>query len=138
MKTRSSFSALILAVAASATLASGADSADSPELKRARDTYDVHCGLCHMADGSGAGRMSPPVENSALVAGDSAPLIDLILRGPDAVLPKPRKKYTSVMLPYPHLTDEQIADVVTYMRTQFIDPPAGAVTPAQIAERRKK
>ncbi|MCR6655078.1 MAG: cytochrome c [Opitutus sp.] len=138
MKTRSFFSALIFAATASAILANDAESSDSPELKRARDTYDLHCGLCHMADGSGAGRMSPPIEGSALVAGDPAPLIDLLLHGPDAVLPKPRKKYTSVMLPYRHLTDEQLADVVTYMRTQLIDPPAGAVTPVQIAERRKK
>jgi glucose/arabinose dehydrogenase/mono/diheme cytochrome c family protein len=94
------------------------------------------CAACHMANGSGVTGMQPPLVGSAVVAGDSARLINVILRGPAAVLPADREKYQNVM---PALgavyNDTEIASVINYVRKNFA-PGSPEVTAAQVAAQR--
>ena len=73
---------------------------------------------------------------SAVVAGDPGRLIDVILRGPAAVLPADREKFNNVMPPYgAAFNDTDIASLVTFLRKNFA-PGTPEVTPAQVAARR--
>jgi mono/diheme cytochrome c family protein len=88
-----------------------------------------------MVDGSGAGQMQPALAGSAVVKGDPAQIIRIVLNGPAAVLPADRPKYSNVMPALSILTNEQIADVLTYVRRNF-GGNASPVTPAQVAAQR--
>ncbi|HEY4245994.1 MAG TPA: c-type cytochrome [Lacunisphaera sp.] len=107
-----------------------------PALKRGQETYAQYCAACHMADGSGAGQMNPPLAGSAVVAGSATQLIDVVLRGPTAVLPADRAKFANSMPPFPLLRDGQIADILTYARARLVQPATSSITAADVAKRR--
>ena len=94
------------------------------------------CAACHMANGSGVPGMQPPLVGSKVVAGDTKQLINVLLRGPAAVLPPDRDKYQNVM---PALgavyNDADIASVINYVRKNF-SPGSPEVTAAQVAAQR--
>lgn len=93
------------------------------------------CAACHMPNGSGVPGMQPALSSNTIVSGDTNRLIDVILRGPAAVLPADREKFSNVMPPFSVLSDADIAGVITYLRKNFA-PGAADVTPAQVAARR--
>ena len=98
--------------------------------------YAQVCAAYHMPNGSGVPSMQPALVGSAVIAGDAARLIDVILHGPAAVLPQDREKFSNIMPPYGTvLSDLDIAGIVNFLRKNFA-PGALEVTPAQVAARR--
>lgn len=88
-----------------------------------------------MPNGSGVPGMQPALAGSAVVAGDPTRLIDVLLKGPAAVLPADREKFSNVMPPFAVLSDADLASVITYLRKNFA-PRSSDVTPAQVTARR--
>jgi hypothetical protein len=72
-----------------------------------------------MADGRGVPNMQPDLTASRVVTGSPRTLIDLVLRGPDKVLPPTRRKYSNAMPELSSLTDGEVAAVLTYVRGHF-------------------
>lgn len=103
--------------------------------ERGKTTYDQICAACHMPDGSGAGQMQPALVGNAVLKGDVSLLINVVLRGPAAVLPPDRAKYNNIMPALSVLTDQQIADVLSYTRQRFGEG-ASAITAEQVAAQR--
>lgn len=98
--------------------------------------YAQICASCHMPNGSGVPNMQPALVGSAVIAGDAARLIDVILHGPAAVLPGNREKFSNIMPPYGAvLSDLDVAGMVNFLRKNFATG-ALEVTPAQVAARR--
>jgi mono/diheme cytochrome c family protein len=99
-------------------------------ITRGKQVYLEQCLACHQADGSGVPNMNPPLIKTKYVLGDKAALIKIVLNGM-----KETKigddEYTGVMAPHPDLSDEQIADVLTFVRNNFGNK-ASAVTAAQV------
>ncbi|HEY0256221.1 MAG TPA: cytochrome c [Candidatus Methylacidiphilales bacterium] len=81
--------------------------------------YTANCATCHQTDGYGVSNMLPALVDNAVVAGDPVVLVRLVLKGPAAVLPADRPHYSNTMPPFNRLTDEQIADVLTYIRHDY-------------------
>lgn len=102
---------------------------------KGRQVYEQLCATCHMPDGSGAGQLQPPLIGSKIVSGDPARLIAVVLRGPAAVLPPDRPKYGNIMPPFSVLGDEQLADLLSYVREVF-GKEAGAIRPEAVARNR--
>ncbi|HKB57617.1 MAG TPA: PQQ-dependent sugar dehydrogenase [Lacunisphaera sp.] len=97
------------------------------------------CAACHMPNGSGVSNMQPALAGSAVVAGDPDRLINVILRGPAAVLPPDREKFSNIMPPYgAAISDADVAGIINYLRKNFAPPGATEVTPAQVAAQRAK
>lgn len=94
-----------------------------PGLKAARErgkkVYDANCLTCHMEDGNGVPRMNPPLTKSKRINGDKRKLITVVLKGLDANTEIDGEYYTNVMAPHDFLNDQQIADVLTFIRTSF-------------------
>jgi mono/diheme cytochrome c family protein len=88
-----------------------------------------------MPDGTGAGQLNPALVTSNVVRGDAQRVIDVVLKGPAAVLPADRPKYANQMPPFNILSDDQIADVVSYVRHQF-GSGSSTVTPTDVIARR--
>lgn len=99
--------------------------------------YAQVCAACHMPNGSGVPGMQPALTGSAVVAGDTNRLINVLLQGPAAVLPADREKFSNVMPPFSVLSDADVASVITYLRKNFA-PTAPEVTAAQVAAQRAK
>jgi mono/diheme cytochrome c family protein len=72
-----------------------------------------------MADGRGVPGMQPSLASSAVVAGQPKTLIDLMLRGPDVALPPGRERTANTMQPFAHLSDDDIAAVLSFARRKF-------------------
>jgi mono/diheme cytochrome c family protein len=95
--------------------------------------YLEACASCHMADGSGVSGMQPTLDGDAVVAGDPNQLIRLILLGPTAVLPTDRPVFSNTMPAFNQLTDQQVADLLNYIRQQY-GGQASEIEPNQVAE----
>ena len=93
--------------------------------------YEALCLNCHQASGQGLTGVYPPLAKSEWVSGDPQVLIKLTIQGlagPTKVL---GKDYGLVPMPPMGLDDQQLADVLTYVRSAFGNK-APAVTPAQV------
>ena len=83
--------------------------------------YNKYCGSCHMANGKGDGSRFPPIAGSEWVKGDQRRLIDVVLNGLSGPIEVNGKAYDGVMPPADYLTNEEIAQVLTYIRKEFGD-----------------
>jgi mono/diheme cytochrome c family protein len=100
--------------------------------------YAHACIACHEADGSGAPRIYPPLPANALLqSADPLSTLRIIIEGAQTVT-TPRAPNTGSMPAYGgKLSDQEIADVATYIRNSW-DNAAPAVTPAQVAKARQE
>ena len=103
---------------------------------RGKIVYDTYCLACHMQDGGGAPRMNPPLIKTSFVLGDKKKLISIVMNGLSGVEVE-GEDYSNVMAPHNFLTDQQIADVLTYVRNSFGNK-ASAVTVAEVKAARPK
>ncbi len=99
--------------------------------------YRGACIACHEADGSGAPRIYPPLPGNAnLQSADPSSTLRVILDGA-ATLTTPRAPNAGSMPAYAtKMSDQQIADVTTYMRNAWGNA-APTVTAAQVAKARR-
>jgi mono/diheme cytochrome c family protein len=100
--------------------------------------YRSACIACHEVDGSGAPRIYPPLPGNAnLQSAIAASTLRIILDGAQT-LTTPRAPNPGSMPAYADkLSDQQIADVATYIRNSWGNS-ASAVTAAQVEKARSK
>ena len=103
----------------------------SAEIPPGKKVYDSVCLVCHMADGSGVPGMHPPIIESDFVNGEADTLIGIVLHGIKGKLEVKGEVYNSIMPPQANLTDQQIADVLTFVRSNFGNS-AGPITPEEV------
>jgi mono/diheme cytochrome c family protein len=96
------------------------------------------CAACHEADGTGSPRIYPPLPGNAnLQSTDPSSTLRIILDGARTVT-TPRAPNAGSMPAYAgKLTDQEIADVATYIRNAWGNA-APAVTPGQVAKARRE
>ncbi|MFZ9301326.1 MAG: c-type cytochrome [Chitinophagaceae bacterium] len=99
--------------------------------QRGKKVYDLYCLACHQADGGGVPRMNPPLSKTTYVLGDKKALIKIILNGLDEPIEINGDTYTNVMAPHDFLKDQEIADVLTYVRNSFGNK-ASLITAAEV------
>ena len=98
--------------------------------------YNQACLVCHQADGSGVPGMFPPVARSEFISGDPEKLVRLVVEGLTGPVEVQGEEYNGIMPPRDDLTDQQISDLLTWLRTNFGNS-AGPVSPEQVAGYRK-
>ena len=100
--------------------------------------YRSACIACHEADGSSAPRIYPPLPaNANLQSADPASTIRIILDGAESIT-TPRAPNKGSMPAYAaKLSDQEIADVATYIRNAWGNA-APAVTAADIGAARRR
>jgi mono/diheme cytochrome c family protein len=90
-----------------------------------------------MPDGSGVPGLQPALKGSKVVAGPPATVVKVLLLGPEKALPAHKATSGNQMPQFDSLSDEEIANIVTYVRKTF-GKGASAVTPAQVKAQRPK
>jgi mono/diheme cytochrome c family protein len=89
----------------------------------------ANCAACHQATGTGVAGVYPPLAASPFVNGEPEVLIRIALHGLNGPLTVHGKTYDGEMPAWQQLPDEQIAAVLTYVRSSF-----GNSSPAIAAE----
>jgi len=99
--------------------------------------FKKYCISCHQADGGGVPNMTPPLIQTSFVLGSKDSLINILLKGlqnvnvDDEIYNNPMPPLGLV------LKDQQIADVLTYVRNSFGNK-ASAVSIAEVKAVRNK
>lgn len=99
--------------------------------------YGQYCLACHMADGSGVPNMNPPLIKTTHILGDKTRLIKIVLNGLATGEEIDGETYTNVMPAHNFLRDQEIADVLSFVRNSFGNK-ATAVTVAEVKSLRPK
>ncbi|MBS4064432.1 MAG: cytochrome c [Chitinophagaceae bacterium] len=110
---------------------------DKASMQRGKKVYETYCLACHQVDGTGVPRMNPPLIKTPYVMGDKKRLINVILKGLNEEVEINGEFYDNPMPPQPQLTDQQVADVLTYVRNSFGNK-GSAVTAAEVKAMRAK
>jgi mono/diheme cytochrome c family protein/glucose/arabinose dehydrogenase/lysophospholipase L1-like esterase len=109
---------------------------DKQQFLRGSEVYlrDGYCTTCHQKDGNGLPESQyPPLAGSEWVQGDESRLISLVLHGLMGPIEVKGVKYagTVPMTPFKFLKDEEVADVLTFVRNAFGNK-APPVTPQAV------
>ncbi|HEV7330729.1 MAG TPA: cytochrome c [Flavisolibacter sp.] len=106
-------------------------------VSKGKVVYAAYCLSCHQADGSGVPNLNPPLVQNNWVLGPKNVLIEQVLNGSRGKVEIDGETFHNTMPPMAHLTDQQIADVITYVRNSFGNK-ASRVAPAEVKALRAK
>lgn len=100
-------------------------------VERGKEAYASFCMNCHMEDGKGTD-IFPPVAKTDYLKKPAKTLINIILEGQSGEVTVNNKKYNALMPAQAYLTDEQIADVLNYIRNSLGNKITTPITPNQV------
>ncbi|HRP85900.1 MAG TPA: cytochrome D1 domain-containing protein [Gammaproteobacteria bacterium] len=98
-----------------------------------RKVYQNVCQACHGPEGKGLPGAFPPVANSDWIEQNPDQLIGAILNGLSGPIVVNGQNYNAVMPPMAYLSDEDVANVLTFVLNSW-DNPGGEIQPAQVAQ----
>lgn len=105
---------------------------------RGKTVYLQRCMVCHQADGGGVPKLNAPLDGSTAVNGANiAKLVKNIVKGLNDRIEIDGELYENAMPAAADLTDTQIADVLTFIRSSWSNK-AGPVTALQVKQIRTK
>lgn len=95
------------------------DGIPGAKMESGKKVYKSYCQSCHMEDGGGVPAMNASLIGSKYITGDKEKLITVVLHGSAAFANDANRRYQNKMPPLANLTDQEIADVLTYTRNSF-------------------
>ena len=98
--------------------------------------FSVYCAACHQKDGKGASGRFPPLAGTHWVTGDKKRLISILLKGMEGSIEVNGETYINAMPQHSFLSDQDVANVLTYIRQNFGNR-ASEITSGEVAEMRK-
>lgn len=98
--------------------------------------YTQNCAACHQADGSGLKGAFPPLAKSDYLMADKKRAISTVLNGLEGKITVNGAEYNGVM-PALGLDDEDVANVLTFIRNSFGNK-SDEVTTSEVKSARKK
>lgn len=98
--------------------------------------YAQNCKACHQAQGEGLANAFPPLAKSDFLMADRGRGISVVVNGYSGDMVVNQVKYSGVM-PALGLNDEQVANVVTFIRNSWGNKDPRPVTPGEVASKRK-
>jgi mono/diheme cytochrome c family protein len=111
--------------------------AGDPGMKAGQAIYHDQCSACHGLDGKGVEDLFPALADSAVVrSSDPRTAVRIVLRGARSAATDGAPVASGMPSFAKQLTDQQIADVLTYVRNTW-GHPAPAVSDDAVADARK-
>jgi nitrite reductase (NO-forming) len=101
-------------------------------IDRGQQVYLANCMSCHMENGEGIEGTFPPLIKSEYVSGDTKRLIKIILEGQTGEITVNGKTYNMDMPAQGHLSDEEVADVLNYIRNSWDNKSKKSISPSDI------
>lgn len=109
----------------------------SQKAKAGEKVYKKYCISCHQVDGGGVPNLNPPLINTSYVLGAKEKLIHIVLHGLNENVEIEGQVFSNPMPALNILKDQEIADVLTYVRSSFGNK-ASTVTAAEVKVVRSK
>jgi nitrite reductase (NO-forming) len=106
---------------ATASSASGTLSLQD-QVHAGQELFAGTCSVCHQANGAGLPGVFPPLAKSDFLAADPKRAMDVVLRGLSGKLKVNGADYDSVMPPMNQLTDDEVANILTYVLNSWGNP----------------
>ena len=111
---------------------------DQEAMRRGAGIYSDACSSCHLEDGVGQSRLFPPLGHDAMLQqADPAGLLHLILAGTRIGTSPTRPSPLSMPSFAWKLSDQEIADVSTFIRNSWGNQ-AAPISDSQVSEARRK
>ena len=98
--------------------------------------YAKYCLTCHQADGNGVRGQFPPLAGNSKITGPATDVIRIVLFGLEGLLTVNERDYNQLMPAQGYLKDEQIANILSYVRNNWGNK-APPVTAGEVAKTRK-
>jgi glucose/arabinose dehydrogenase len=112
------------------------DNLEKEDLAGGEKVYSIYCGTCHQRDGQGASGRFPSLSKTKFVTGDKNLLISIVLKGMEGPIEVNGEQFNGTMPQHSFLGNEEIANVLTYIRQNFGNN-ASEVTPKEVEAIRK-
>jgi nitrite reductase (NO-forming) len=106
------------------------------QIQAGKELFMGTCSTCHKANGQGMAGVFPPIADSDYIKADPKSVPRVILHGLEGPVTVNGTEYNSIMPPMNQLTDDEIANISTYVLNSW-NNPGGKVTKAEVAEMRK-
>ena len=107
-------------------------------MSNGKKIYETRCLVCHQADGGGVPNMNAPLDGASNVVGnDIARMVKIIRGGYNERIALDGYYYSNAMTANPDLKDQDIADVLSYIRNSWSNK-ASKVTLVQVQKVKKK
>ena len=89
--------------------------------------YQQYCLTCHQEDGSGVMNLNPPLDAASnVVSNNTSYLIKVVVQGLKGKVALDKKYYGNVMAPHNDLSNQEVADVLNYIRNTWSNKKAKA------------
>ncbi len=95
------------------------DNLEQHDLAGGEKVYSIYCGTCHQRNGQGASGRFPPLAKSSWVTGDKKLLISIVLKGMEGPIEVNGEQFNGTMPQHSFLNNDEIANVLTYIRQNF-------------------
>jgi len=106
------------------------------QVKAGQALFAGTCSTCHQANGQGLPNVFPPLAKSDYIAKQPSRIADVVLHGLTGPVTVNGNAYNSVMPPMNQLTDDEIADIATYVLNSWGNP-GGRIQKDEVAKFRK-
>lgn len=89
-----------------------------------KQIFSANCVACHQANGQGLPGVFPPLDGSEWVNGDERIVANVVLHGINGEISVQGKTYKGAMPAFGHLSDAELAAVVSYVRSTWSNKAA--------------
>jgi nitrite reductase (NO-forming) len=89
------------------------------QMEKGKRVFLQNCSMCHQMDGTGLAQVFPPLANSDFLMADKERSIGIVVRGLSGPIMVNGQRYDGVMPPQALLSDEQVANVLTFIRNSW-------------------
>ena len=105
-------------------------------IKRGQEVFNATCKNCHMENGQGMAGVYPPLAKSDFLAQNAKRAIGIVVNGLDGEITVNGKIYNLDMPAQKQLTDQQVTDVLNFVRNSWGNK-GKPITAAQVKTARK-
>ena len=124
---------LVVVMLASTKLGVAQTASLKASIEKGKTVYVQRCMVCHQQDGGGVPHLNPPLDGASTVKGkDKSRLITILLKGMTDRVEIDGEYYSNNMASNADLSDQEIADVLNYIRNSWTNKSATPVTNAEV------
>ncbi len=103
------------------------------QIAAGKQLFTGTCSVCHQPNGEGLPAVFPPLAKSDLLAATPQRIADIVTHGLSGKITVNGKEYNSVMPPMGQLTDDEVANISTYVLNSWGNP-GGQVNKEDVAK----
>ena len=89
------------------------------QIKAGESRFTGTCSVCHQNNGEGLPNVFPPLARSDFLMADKQRAIGIVLNGLSGPVTVNGNKFNSVMPPMSQLNDDELANILTYVRNSW-------------------